>query len=198
MNTMQEEKFKLDSFIGGWYIDPKICDPIIDYFEKSPNKIEGGANKIIEGGVCKTKFVIDKSMKESTDVYVDAKDSLLFKYNRALHRCLKKYLKKYPEQNNTTEYYSGLEHYNIQKYLPGQGFKKFHCERRSRSHRCLVFMTYLNDVKNGGTEFKYQKIKTQAKKGLTLIWPTDFTHTHRGIISKETKYIITGWYNYLR
>ena len=33
-------------------------------------------------------------------------------------------------------------------------------------------MTYLNDVKDGGTEFMYQNIKTQAEKGLTLIWPS--------------------------
>ena len=52
-------------------------------------------------------------------------------------------------------------------------------------------------VTEGGTEFKYQKLKTDAKCGLTLIWPTDFTHMHRGVISKnETKYIITGWYGY--
>jgi hypothetical protein len=29
-------------------------------------------------------------------------------------------------------------------------------------------MTYLNDVPDGGTEFKYQKIISPAKKGLTL------------------------------
>ena len=58
-------------------------------------------------------------------------------------------------------------------------------------------MTYLNNVKNGGTEFKYQKLKTEAKEGLTLIWPTDFTHTHRGLVAKETKYIITGWYTFI-
>ena len=57
-------------------------------------------------------------------------------------------------------------------------------------------MTYLNDVPNGGTEFKYQGIKSPAKKGLTIIWPSDWMHTHRGIIDEENeKYIITGWYN---
>ena len=36
-----------------------------------------------------------------------------------------------------------------------------------------------------------------AEKGLTLIWPTDFTHTHSGQISKtHEKYIITGWFNF--
>ena len=46
-------------------------------------------------------------------------------------------------------------------------------------------------------EFYYQKIKCPAKNGLTLIWPADWTHTHRGVISKkEEKYIATGWITY--
>jgi hypothetical protein len=59
-------------------------------------------------------------------------------------------------------------------------------------------MTYLNDVPDAGTEFKYQKITTQAKKGLTIIWPSDWTHTHKGQISDvNEKYIITGWYSFI-
>jgi hypothetical protein len=60
-------------------------------------------------------------------------------------------------------------------------------------------MTYLNDVDEAGeTEFLYQEIKFKPKKGLTLIWPADWTHTHRGIPSlSEEKYIITGWFNFV-
>jgi len=59
-------------------------------------------------------------------------------------------------------------------------------------------MTYLNDIKEGGeTEFYYQKLKIKPETGLTLIWGTDWTTTHRGIPSKtETKYIATGWYSF--
>jgi hypothetical protein len=55
-------------------------------------------------------------------------------------------------------------------------------------------MTYLNNIVNGGTIFKYQKITTPSKKGLTLIWPPDFTHTHKGQIVDKEKMIITGWF----
>jgi hypothetical protein len=60
-------------------------------------------------------------------------------------------------------------------------------------------MTYLNDINDGGeTEFLYQNIKIKPKKGLTLIFPADWTFTHRGIASStEEKFIVTGWYNYL-
>ena len=59
-------------------------------------------------------------------------------------------------------------------------------------------MTYLNDVTDAGeTEFFYQKVKIKPKKGLTVIWPADWTFVHRGNITPtQDKYIITGWFNY--
>ena len=58
-------------------------------------------------------------------------------------------------------------------------------------------MTYLNDVSDGGTEFLHQNLNIPAEKGLTLIWPSDWTHTHKDVISKnDCKYLITGWFNY--
>ena len=100
---------------------------------------------------------------------------------------------------NMPDFTSSVENIQIQKYEPNQGFKTWHCERSSirQQTRCLAFMTYLNDVPDGGTEFMYQKLTSPAKKGLTMIWPSDWTHVHKGQISKQhTKYIITGWLNY--
>lgn len=46
-------------------------------------------------------------------------------------------------------------------------------------------MTYLNDVNDGGgTHFTYQNETINARKGRTLIWPTDFTHSHHGVVSE--------------
>lgn len=57
-------------------------------------------------------------------------------------------------------------------------------------------MLYLNNVPDGGTEFKYQNIILKAKKGDLVIWPAEFTHLHKGVISKtKEKYIATGWFN---
>ena len=92
---------------------------------------------------------------------------------------------------------------NIQKYEPGEGFFSWHSERTVPNavtvDRALVFMTYLNDVPHGGTKFFHQDITTPAKKGLTLIWPVDWTHLHAGQVTEESeKYIITGWIHYIR
>ena len=55
--------------------------------------------------------------------------------------------------------------------------------------------TFLNDVPDGGTMFKYQNITIPAKKGLTLIWPAGFTHVHKGQVSHtKDKLILTGWW----
>jgi hypothetical protein len=65
-------------------------------------------------------------------------------------------------------------------------------------------MTYLNDVEDGdeyqgGTEWYHGNIKVNARKGHTVIWPSDWTHTHRGIIApNKEKYIITGWFNFIK
>jgi len=64
----------------------------------------------------------------------------------------------------------------------------------------LAWMTYLNDVADaGGTRFIYQDVTCEARAGRTLIWPSEFTHTHVGVVSPtQHKYIITGWFNFLK
>ena len=60
------------------------------------------------------------------------------------------------------------------------------------------FMFYLNDVTEGGeTEFLYQKCRFKPEKNTLLVWPSQFTHIHRGNppLSND-KYIITGWIEY--
>ena len=39
----------------------------------------------------------------------------------------------------------------------------------------------------------------KAKKGKTIIFPAIWTHTHKGEITKnQEKYIITGWFNFIK
>jgi len=55
-------------------------------------------------------------------------------------------------------------------------------------------MTYLSDNPDGGTEWMYQDKYVSAVKGKTVIWPAEWTHTHRGVIDEEKeKTLITGW-----
>ena len=87
--------------------------------------------------------------------------------------------------------------FNLQKYEPSEGYVQMHCERGSSSFpmRTHAWMIYLNDIEEGGqTEFPYQNLMEEPKAGNLIIWPSDFTHIHRGIPApNEIKYILTGW-----
>ena len=111
-----------------------------------------------------------------------------------LQEILNLYVKEYPEVERLDKF--NVEDVNLQWYPGKGGFKTWHYERGTKGNmnRVLVFMTYLNDVENGGTHFKYQDITTPAIKGLTVIWPPDWTHTHKGQISDDKKIIATGWF----
>ena len=183
------------NFIQDFSIQDKtLCDEIIDYHKQSENKWHG----IIGKG-------FDQSIKKSIDVHVQTDllvDHPLFsRYCEELNLATKKYYEKY-EYLNMTSRWGIVENLNIQYYKPGDAFFKFHTERTTgkfpASVRHLVFMTYLNDVfEGGGTEFYYQKSCYLARKGTTLIWPVDWTHVHRGVPApKEEKYIITGWFSF--
>jgi hypothetical protein len=185
------------NFIGEYFLeDISICDNVIDYFESNENKQHLGA-------VGQGTFNLEK--KDSTDISVHPSEfneiEIIQKYLIALDKCIDKYVEEYPDCNAYAPW-SITEGINVRKYLPNQGFKIWHTERCSAFEnirdRHIVFMTYLNDVtEGGGTKFKNQNKIFQPEKGKTLVWPADWTHTHRGIISEtQTKYVVTGWFNY--
>ena len=187
------KKFKIDKnhCIGAWFISEKNCDNLIKFYNLNIKHTQDG--RVAKG--------VNKSKKDSKDLIVPAEYShnLINPYRLELQKCLDDYVKEYPIVKDFARF-NIVENYGIQHYKKNGGFKVWHCERTGpkRNNRVLVFMTYLNTVKNGGTIFKYQNITIPCIKGLTLIWPTDFTHLHKGQISKtQEKYIITGWYNFI-
>ena len=185
---------KSPSFIAGWFIDESICDRVVDFY-KEDNYFPVTQGLSSSGQVnTKQKESFDKSISHVT------KDQRLVNYFDALSEVVKLYTEKYI-WCDITESWGIVEHVNIQHYPPNGGFKVFHFERNGKlvsMNRHLVFMTYLNDVSDAGeTEFYYQKLKVKPQKGLTLVWPVDWTHTHRGVPSPtQEKIIITGWYSF--
>ena len=181
----------MESFIYTFNVDKKICNGLINYHKKNKEyRVKGFStnNDIRE---------INKNIKDSVDVYFynQSQNKIIQNYFIELSKGLNSYLDKYKISSFVnTEMIN-----NIQYYPPNGGYKVWHCERNSldTSKRFLAYMTYLNDVTEGGeTEFYWQNISFKPKKGLSLIWPVDFTHMHRGITSKtQEKYIATGWYN---
>ena len=166
--------------------DISLCDDLISYYNKNVEYKRPGR--------------VPNGNKKSTDVIVfpHSNDKTIKKYINFLFSGLNSYRQAYDSFDFGI---SINEPFNIQHYKPNEGFLNWHCERTMSlsSQRALVFMTYLNDVTDGGeTEWLYQKVKLKPKKGLTVFWPTDFTHQHRGIVSPtQSKTIATGWINFL-
>ena len=187
--ALKEYKLPKESFIGGWFMPSSICDKLISYYNKSNNVVVG----------TNASNIVNKKIKDSSDlvIYRHNQDDEIVQYQKYLQKVLNLYIKKYPELNSNQRF--EFSQANIQKYPKKGGFKEWHNERATgfSCKRVLVFMTYLNNIIDGGTKFKYQKITTPSKKGLTLIWPTDFTHTHKGQIVDKEKTIITGWFEFI-
>ena len=184
---------KNPNFIGSWTIEPiLICDDLISYFELNILKQKSG----------KSGSGLNLEVKDSVDMTSNPKDIILpgneaFKrYFDQLFECYKNYVEEWTFLNKLSEKLE-IGSFNIQRYKAGQHFKELPTERLSLDslHRIFAFMTYLNDVREGGsTYFSHYDLEIQPRKGLTLIWPAEWTHAHRGNILKEgSKHIITGW-----
>ena len=193
---MKEFIFECENpcFISGWFIDESICDGVIDFYQ------EDNYFPVTPG--LSSSGQVNTNQKESLDKSIShiTKDQRLVSYFDALSEVVKLYTEKYI-WCDITESWSIVENVNIQWYAPNGGFKVYHFERNGKlvsMNRHLTFMTYLNTVSDAGeTEFYYQKLRVQPQKGLTLVWPVDWTHTHRGIPSpSQEKIIITGWYSF--
>ena len=186
---------KNPNFIGSWTIEPiSICDDLISYFELNISKQKSGTSG----------NSVNPDIKDSVDITIKPKEIILpgnetFKlYFDQLFECYKDYIEDWTFLEQISERLE-ISSFNLQRYKPGQHFKKIHTERLSLDslHRIFAFMTYLNDVQEGGsTYFSHYDLEIQPKKGLTLIWPAEWTHAHKGNILKAgSKYIITGWMN---
>jgi len=184
-------------------LSDSLCRSFIETFETdTENQTKGSVNI---RGVVKSDF----PGKQSTDISFQPNDLNRTRWKFLLTELIK--VLELGKEDYTQQFYRAMEMidpfeihhtFNIQRYLPGEGYSDYHCERAglTTGNRMAVWMIYLNDVYDRGwTEFYYQQHFEKAKAGKLCIWPSDFTHLHRGIISQtETKYIITGWFSWVK
>ena len=85
---MKELNIKLNTFIHGNFISLKVCDDLINIFNKNKQKqIPGGFTK-------NEKYIIDKEWKDSMDLNIDPQDNNLINYKNELSKVLKNYCNK--------------------------------------------------------------------------------------------------------
>ena len=196
LTTNKLDKEKQPHFIGSWDIkNENICKEIINFFED---------NKKLQKKGSSTNGINDDT-KKTTDIGINPDDlkSDRFKcfkdYIDTLHKCFIDYQDQWPFLKKMLQDVD-IGSFNVQKYSKGDHFSQIHTERSTleNSNRLFAWMTYLNDVDDGGTtNFTHYDMKIKPKIGKTLIWPAEWTHAHSGeILNNGVKYIITGWMNF--
>jgi len=170
------------------------CDSIISWFENN--------KKLHKSGEIGTGFV-NKNNKVSTDIpmnFLYQPENLNLIIFNAIANNIQKYRKTYPEIDEYVHPWVLRPDWNIQKYLPKEGYFATHCETtcKENSYRVMAWMIYLNSVTDGGgTHFPQYSKTVTAEQGKLVIWPSYWTHLHHGVCSQtETKYIATGWFSF--
>ena len=180
-------------------LSPELCQAFIDTFEASDEKLPG----ILYGPDGHSS----NSDKKSTDItfhpgYLqhDIWGPLLTSLISIVEKAQDDYTTRHLTAMQKMDAFRIAPPFNMQRYLPGEGFSSWHCERAGLKHssRILVWMVYLNSLTDRGeTEFLYQQHFEEPTQGKLLIWPSDWTHTHRGVSSpSQIKYVLTGWFTH--
>ena len=183
-----------DNFIGSWKIaDDILTDKIINFFDNNQQLQQKG----------RAYRANSNNVKSSIDITIRPNDlqieeyKFLNEYIDTLNIMLLKYFEKYKILAN---FELDMGAFNIQKYEKGGHFMGVHAERMGvfNMDRVFAWMTYLNDVEEGGsTFFPHFDVRIKPEKGRTLIWPSEWTHAHCGeIVESNEKYIITGWFEF--
>ena len=188
----------MTTFIDEFQIsDLTLCDSLLELYNDAHDRGMTFAGQSGAMGQARPEI------KASTDFWLNDCDKLgppekyrWPEFQAELNGFIDQYLEKY----RFFEYggmFTSRHLPQIQWYKPGEGYHKWHIDgaQMNSCDRAMVYMTYLNDVtEGGGTMFYHQNVTTKAVKGKTLIFPAGYTHLHKGEISKtQHKYIITGW-----
>ena len=113
-----------------------------------------------------------------------------------VNKCLEEYILRYQIQLYTPVYAYGFKLHKVKK---GEGYHVWHYEDNYHDgrNREFAFHTCIKAQEEGGeTEFLHQSKRFKQEVGQTLIWPTGFTHQHRGNpVLEGEKIYLTGWFH---
>jgi hypothetical protein len=184
-----------------------LADGVMAFFEHRPDLqrpgVAFGPEGAGEAGTEPAKVSTDISL-----VAIDRSDLEAFALAevilRGVNAALGQYLKERPLLRDCCPEQSLFVNpiFNLQRYAPGEGFKRWHCdwtlseEATEPQARVLAWILYCNGLPDGGTEFHWQGHHEEAERGKLLIFPAGVSHIHRGRVSQEhSKTIATGWIN---
>jgi len=170
-----------------------LCDTMIEYFDANPKKYDSTVVDFKDG---KPTSRPDEH-RVSEELTIPDIHWLSKKAHKIINPLVIKFCKKYAAVLRTfnTSYYENL---HILKYEPNKGHYDYHSDADGPLiyNRMISIIVYFNDVKEGGeTEFEYIDVPpVKPKKGTIVIFPSGWTHQHRGNIPiSNEKYIGVWW-----
>tara|TARA_B100000214_G_scaffold364115_1_gene330331 strand:- start:104 stop:736 length:633 start_codon:yes stop_codon:yes gene_type:complete len=182
-----------------------VADGVISFFDRRKDLytsgIAFGDNKALKSDPHKVSTDISLVSLDRSDPEAFSLSEVII---RGVNAGLKKYLEERPILKECCPDQSLFVNpiFNLQRYAPGEGFKKWHCdwtisnEATEPVSRVLAWILYCNDVDSGGTEFRWQEHHETAERGKLIIFPAGISHIHRGRVNKTAeKTIATGWIN---
>lgn len=174
-------------------IPQETCANVINEFEKvwasNPASVQAGH----------TQFNSEKLGRMDYSIFAERiLPDVANVINTSLNQCLQFYAQEYFSLKDIQAKSFVVK---LQKTPPRGGYHVWHAEtfNRNTMERVLAWMVYLNDIPDGEgeTEFLWQGMRVKPKAGTCVIWPSQFTHPHRGNpVYSCDKYIATGWYTY--
>ena len=101
-------------------------------------------------------------------------------------KAIEEYKVRFPEIELTPNCWR-LEVWRFKHFPPGYHFKEWHSEQSHEyPHRIASMMIYLSDH-DCGTEFIATGEVIKSKAGRVVMFPSSWTHTHRGQLCPENK-----------
>ena len=130
------------------------------------------------------------------EVLFSADSFLIDELTKNIWECYDQYAEEYSILPTLSKHYVSPS-IRVQKTMPGGGYHMWHCDNGNMhtSRRIIVVSLFLNTVEEGGeTEFLYQQKRVSAVQGSMILFPSAWTHVHRGNPPLSgNKYIATTW-----
>ena len=198
--------FQIKDYIGVFpnAVSKEYCERLIKWFEyikttgvTTDRQKHEKVKKIDKD----SELYFIENTPDITDITVlETNFQILQEYNEAFIKCYDKYKAKYGILEGIG-FHKLSPSVKIQKYKPSQGYHVWHCDSTNTTNcrRIIVCMLYLNDVEEGGeTEFLHQSKRVKPQQGTMMLFPSAWTHTHRGNPPlKGDKYIVNTWLEFM-
>ena len=174
-----------------------LCDEIISFFEQSEKKFKG---RVVDAN---GNRIEDEKERVSTDLDLSGEAGSDSKIDRELYRLVNRAFNTYVDMFGVLRSFSINDtSYFVTRYPKGEGFYDWHIDAANEAtiNRIFSCVVYLNTVDEGGeTEFFYQKLSVKPKKGRLILFPSSWTHLHRGAAPVSSdKFIMTTFLTHQR